>query len=242
MIFMLTCWYYTCISMATGPTRTTGDAWVWITAATIAVAIFSLVGNSHSTSDVQAPPFTSFDSVQENRTVARNGIIVMLISAIVGAILGSLFAVLWDMHKSRIERSLKDQAILSELKGQTSENVSSILANQELLNREVEVLEQHRTTLQPLRLLETGAWPLMRIDVPQQLQSRASLLSMIQKNTRLTSSVDELITARETYKQFNAAETVYYQQLLLYDRALLKQEEDLFSLTSQLNQQLQQIK
>ena len=206
------------------------------------MAIFSLVGNSHSTSDVQAPPFTSFDSVQENRTVARNGIIVMLISAIVGAILGSLFAVLWDMHKSRIERSLKDQAILSELKGQTSENVSSILANQELLNREVEVLEQHRTTLQPLRLLETGAWPLMRIDVPQQLQSRASLLSMIPKNTRLTSSVDELITARETYKQFNAAETVYYQQLLLYDRALLKQEEDLFSLTSQLNQQLQQIK
>lgn len=118
------------------------------------------------------------------------------------AALSFSFAVLWDLAKFRRDRDARRRAALTAF-------VEEMRANSEAAGNNLNLIgfEEHdrsdgntKALVNPLSSLETGAWLLARLDLPDGLVRDVDLVRRLQVISRNTSDINSLIQSREVFR------------------------------------------
>jgi hypothetical protein len=152
------------------------------------------------------------------------------ISGVFATAFGFGLTMLWDLYQSR----KREKAILFAVSSDIYENIEVLKNNQSILEEELEILNKNKMIVNPLDLLRSGFWDLLKINLPFTHVRNQKLLLKIIEVAQLTNSVNETIRSRENYRIHNQAMTDYtfrmksYDEILLKDiKTLLKQFKDL---------------
>lgn len=143
------------------------------------------------------------------------------ISGVTATIIGFIMTMLWDTFKFKRESKEREETVLSAVKEELISNLSILQYNQTLLQKEIEVIDENRSVVAPLSILQTGFWDLVKINLPQKLR-KGNILVRIRRLAQLTDQINEKIQSRENYRINNQAMSNYHRRMKLYDETLLE--------------------
>jgi hypothetical protein len=145
----------------------------------------------------------------------------------VGATLvGFLLTMAWDWYKWRRDSKKQQEAMFSAAVGEIKNNLRILKRNGELISQELSILAQGQIILNPLGLMNTGAWDLMKIHHPTFLIEN-DLLSHVNSAAQLAEEINGIVRNRELYHQNNGAMSNYRDRMQKYDYLLSEQNNKL---------------
>jgi len=163
---------------------------------------------------------------------------VAMLSGAAIAIFSFLLAMAWDMFKFYREAGEQEKVVFSLLQEELSTNIAILETNQAILQKELDIIDQSRMTLETLVLLKTGFWDMAKIHPPKKLQKASDLFAKFRDTALSIEYVNESIRNRENYRLYNRALNTFNNTLKLYDQTLFKQQANLLITLRDLKAQL----
>ena len=148
------------------------------------------------------------------------------LGGVVATVIGFCLAITWDIYKMRAEGRERTKVAVTAIAEELAANKKTIERNIALLRKDLEVLPEKKSVIQPLSLLKTGFWDVARVSLSQSALPPERLMQLRQA-VSLAEQANEEIRSRETYRLHNGAMSNYHDHLAIYDKALLKTLEEL---------------
>lgn len=150
--------------------------------------------------------------------------LIGFISGVIAVIIGLILTMLWDNFKFKRESKQREEKVLSAVKEELVSNLDILQYNQVLLQTDIKIIDENKSVIAPLNLLQSGFWDLVKINLPQKL-TKGDTLVKIRKAAQLTDQINEQIRSRENHRINNQAMTNYNRRMKLYDETLLESIE-----------------
>ena len=148
------------------------------------------------------------------------------LGGVIATVVGFLLAIMWDLYKIRTEGRERTQTAVAAIAEELSANQRLIERNMTLLRKDLEVLPEKKSVIQPLSLLKTGFWDVAKISLTRGALPPGQLMKL-RHAVSLAEQANEEIRSRETYRLHNGAMSNYHDHLAIYNAALLKTLEEL---------------
>lgn len=158
-----------------------------------------------------------------------NGWLGGFVSGVLATLIGFLLTIAWDIYKYRRDTKRKDDAIISAVNEELIANIFICQSNKNALEQEIIFLKEKKSLVSPIVLLQNGAWDLIKINFPTQIEKDEKLLLKIRSLTQLIQYINENIRSRENYRINNGAMSNYESKLQKYDNSILNDTNDLIS-------------
>ena len=156
-------------------------------------------------------------------------------SGVFATIIGFILAMLWDFFKFKKEVKRKEEAITTTVQHELNENKIILHHNQILLEKELEILDEKRSVVDPLIPLHSSFWDLLRTNLPFPHKYRSFEVAIkIPQAAQLTRDINETIRSRENYRIHNQAMSNYFSHMKLYDQRLIEDFERLLKVLREL--------
>lgn len=135
-------------------------------------------------------------------TQSNSDVISGLVAGGVVALLAFALAVLWDLLKFRRDRGARQKSALAGYKEEMTANREAAGNSLTLIAVEDRDLagRSAKALLNPLSSLETGAWTVARLDLPNELLEDHDLVRRLQIIHRNTTDINSLIQSRENFR------------------------------------------
>jgi len=140
---------------------------------------------------------------------------------VIATVIGFILTMIWDAYKYRRDTKNREETIISAGGEEIEYNLETIKFNLDLLKHEIEIIGQKKVLAEPLMLLQTNFWDLIKIQIPQKL-ANVDALRKIRYIAQQTNQINETLKCREDYKINNQAMSNYHSRLKSYDELLLK--------------------
>lgn len=154
-------------------------------------------------------------------------------------ILGFVLAIGWDVLKTRRVTRRRDVSLLTAARAEVKAIQSTVQNNQNLIERELQVLTEQQHLLNPLDPVEGGFWDVVKLDPPRWLLLEPETLAQVRTVARLTAQVNEMIRSRETFRVGSKALSNFSEHLEKYDQLLIQFQSELLTALSQLHAALE---
>ncbi len=145
---------------------------------------------------------------------------------VVATVIGFLLAIVWDVYKMRIEGQERTQVAVTVIAEELTANKMLIEYNITLLRKELKVLPEKKSFVQPLSLLKAGFWDVAKVNLGLNALPPGQLVKLRQALS-LAEQANEQIRSRETYRLHNSAMSNFHDHLAIYGGVLLKTLEKL---------------
>jgi hypothetical protein len=143
------------------------------------------------------------------------------LSGALATLLGFLFTMAWDIWKDRRLLKAREKSVESILGTDLASNLARIDRNTRALSQELEMLPKRMGVVQPLSLMRTSFWDVVRGHPPGELITEEQLISL-HRIFDLTEEVNEQLRSRESFRQSNSAMTHFQSQMTIHDEELIK--------------------
>lgn len=161
------------------------------------------------------------------QNLTTTDLLIAFFSGVGATIIGFLLTMLWEWRKSIKQES----AVIDALKQELQTNKEILENNLQYINQELEIIDQGRSLVNPLNLLNGDFSDLLFISIPKKLKKDTDLLMEIRKISRLSKENNETIKSRETYRVNNGAMSNYNSRMKKYGQILQSQTNQLVSVT-----------
>lgn len=141
-------------------------------------------------------------------------------SGVIATVIGFGLTILWDIFKSHRETRYREGRVLAVVREELVGNVRVLNNNLKLISKELQLLPNNKSVVDPLVPLKASFWDLVKINLPKKLMEGDVLLK-IRDMVELTEKINEVIQSRENYRIHNRASTNYGVQLQAYDNILV---------------------
>ena len=161
-----------------------------------------------------------------------------LIGGIFATLVGFSFTVWWDSHKYRRDQGQRDEAVLTAAREELLSNIDLLKRNQFLLQQELAVIDERKSVVDPLSPLKSGAWELLRTNMPRKLIREVNTFNKIKEADQAANEVNETIRSRENYRIHNGAMSNFADRMKSYDQILLEKQKRSLEALEELKSQL----
>ncbi len=142
-------------------------------------------------------------------------------------IVGFLLTISWDIYKYNRDQNEKDKAVLRTLSLEISENKKTINQNEIAIEAELKVLDQNKSIISPLGLLNNNSWEFVKLNLPKKLINDSTALEFVSEISKLIREVNGIISSRENYRINNEAMSNYSTRIGLYDNLINSKQKEL---------------
>ena len=165
--------------------------------------------------------------------------IIPFASGVGAVIVGFVLTMIWDFYKFRREIRSREEALLNVIQTELNENINILNTNKAMLERELNVLSNHQSLVNPLTPLQYGFWDLLKVTLsfPKKIIQFDSL-TKVAGIAQITKDVNETIRSREEYRIHNGAMSNFSSRMKNYDQILLEESERLLKLLNELQTML----
>lgn len=143
----------------------------------------------------------------------------------ISALIGFIFAVIWDMYKNWRDTQKKDLAIISTVREELLANVVTLSSIMHDMKRELELLKEHKSLVPSLTPVHTASWNLIIASFPQQLSANIQIFNDLRQAILTSHDLNEVIKSRENYRINNGSMTNFESRLTKYDMEILQYAE-----------------
>ncbi|GAB6137697.1 hypothetical protein [Halanaerobaculum tunisiense] len=150
------------------------------------------------------------------------------ISGTIATIIGFIFTMIWDIYKFRRDQKSREENIVSAFKRELNDNLEFLQHNKILLSKELEVIENDKSIVAPLIILQNDFWELMKINLPKIL-AKEDMLVKVKRVVRGIIQLNEQIKSREDYRINNQGYTNYNSRMKKYDETMIVITEQLYN-------------
>jgi hypothetical protein len=154
------------------------------------------------------------------RRLAKKEWFLGFIGGVFATLVGFILAVWWDVHKSSRDAQQKHQGAIAAIKDELMANRSVAQHAAMILTAELCTMKQRSTVVQPIPLLRTGAWDLVRLDPPEDLSQR-DRLSTLRELYYTSGYLNEGIRHRDAFLLSDAQGQAFWWRLNAMDRQML---------------------
>lgn len=155
-----------------------------------------------------------------------SGLIVGIIASLLGAVVGALIVVAWDVWKERKQLGAEQQRGIRLLRGEVLANVAILDLNKDYLGKDIELAKENREIVVPVNLLSTRAWE--SVQLAGILSARhPGLLKELEQTYISASILNQRIQSRELYRVVSQAMSNYNERRALINRDLVTAVEKL---------------
>ena len=144
---------------------------------------------------------------------------VGFLSGVAATILGFVLTITWDIRKRRSESQERDEAVMNAINEELLTNKRSLQQNLFRLERELSVLGEDKSIVQPLFTMKTGFWDLAKVNLPKKLLV-GDALARLRNLVFLAEQFNDEVRSRENYRIHNAAMSNYSTRMKMYDESL----------------------
>jgi hypothetical protein len=123
---------------------------------------------------------------------------------------------IWDIYKYKRDKKEKEKTVTSAVEKELKQNISILLNNKGILEKELTLIENGKAIITPLNRLKNGFWDLIKIHLPKKYDNPDYLLK-IDEVFSLINIVNNQIRNREMFKINNKALSSYNSILKVYD-------------------------
>ncbi len=152
-----------------------------------------------------------------------------LLTGVLATTIGFGLTMLWDLWKFRREDNRKTAAVLLAVEHELIENLEIAKANKQLLEAEIPVLDEGKHLIAATLPFKQGIWELLKINLPDKLLEKESLLAMLRDIYMATSHINEGMSSRQVYRDTSANNTAFGQNMKGRNSMLIAQMEELSS-------------
>ena len=131
-----------------------------------------------------------------------------------------LYAV-WDLWKEKRANEGRSRALQKIIETDLSTNVYRVGQNLSSLTQELSMLADRMAIVEPLPLLRTGFWEILRLEPSSKFfktEDKAKLHDLFD----ITERVNERLRARERFKDNNGAMSNFASNMKIHDEELIK--------------------
>jgi hypothetical protein len=165
-----------------------------------------------------------------------------LIIGVLAASFGFVLTMLWDLWKSHREESRRTVAILRAIEAELKENIEIAKFNTIHLEIEMRALNDRESTVIGATVpFKHGILDLLKINLPEKLLERESLLSMLSNITIAVWRLNHGMLNRQTYHDANMTTTNLHQNMKLWNMTLLGQLKKLPDIVEDALKELKQL-
>lgn len=161
------------------------------------------------------------------QNLTTTDLFIAFFSGVGATVFGFILTMLWEWKKSKKQES----AVIDALKQELQTNKEILESNLSYINQELEIIDQGKSLVNPLNLLNGDFSDLLFISIPKKLKKDTDLLMEIRKISRLSKENNETIKSRETYRVNNGAMSNYNSRMKIYGQILQSQTNQLVSIT-----------
>jgi hypothetical protein len=163
----------------------------------------------------------------ESQNLTTTDLLVAFFSGVGATVFGFVLTMLWEWRKS-----IKQEYFVTDALKQELQNNKEILeSNLVYINQELEIIDQGKSLVNPLNLLNGEFSNLLFISVPKKFKKNTDILMEIRKISRLSKENNETIKSRETYRVNNGAMSNYSSRMKIYGQILQTQTNQLVLFT-----------
>jgi len=145
-----------------------------------------------------------------------------LLVGIILALFSLVLAVVWDIVKRGQEAKRQDETVLAAIRSEIINNVTIIDRNINLILLELPGLGKDMTVVEPLTLLRSGGWEMLRLTIPEQLTKRPDTLTILNDFFVLVEQSNEVMRSREAFRVNNLALDTIGSRLKAYDESVIR--------------------
>lgn len=73
----------------------------------------------------------------------------------------------WDTYKYKRDKKEKEKTVISAVEKELKQDISILLNNKGILEKELTLIENGKTIVTPLNRLKKGFWDLIKIHLPK---------------------------------------------------------------------------
>ena len=159
--------------------------------------------------------------------------ILGFISGIIATVIGFVLTMLWDVSKSNKEIQEKEKQIMLVFKEELKYNLFILSKNMDLIDQELKIIDSRQSIVNPLTILKTGFWDLLKFHLPKKLTEKDTLKT-VSEVVQFSEEFNEIIRSRENFRNNNRALTSYGLQMKSYDEILVKSMGNLIEVMKKL--------
>jgi hypothetical protein len=144
-----------------------------------------------------------------------------LLSGLIGAAFGVLLYMFWDLWKDKRTTGRRTRALLELIETDLATNLGRLRHNLGALSQELNILGDRMSIVEPLPLMRTGFWEIMRLEPTSKLltlEEKVALHNLFD----LSEGVNERLRAREYFKNNNGAMSNFPSTMKIHDEELIK--------------------
>ena len=130
------------------------------------------------------------------QNLTTTDLFIAFFSGVGATVFGFILTMLWEWEKSIKQES----AVIDALKQELQTNKEILESNLAYINQELGIIDQGKSLVNPLNLLNGDFSDLLFISIPKKLKKDTDLLMEIRKISRLSKENNETIKSRETYR------------------------------------------
>ncbi|KKP98928.1 MAG: hypothetical protein US71_C0001G0095 [Parcubacteria group bacterium GW2011_GWD2_38_12] len=163
----------------------------------------------------------------ELQNLTTTDLLIAFFSGVGATVFGFVLTMLWEWRKS----IKQERAIIDALKQELQTNKETLESNLAYINQELGIIDQGKSLVIPLNLLNGDFSDLLFISIPKKLKKDTNILMEIRKISRLSKENNETIKSRETYRVNNGAMSNYNSRMKIYGQILQTQTNQLVLIT-----------
>jgi hypothetical protein len=141
------------------------------------------------------------------------------------AILGFLLALLLERSKRTLERRELDKSLLTMMEEEVATNLALLELNDELLTKELEVVDDGYAFSDALTEMQIGAWEAIRVDLPRWFPEHVSIFIAFRSLGVTGAQLNALIRERAHFRMHGTTSPEYSAVMREFDEALLEKNE-----------------
>lgn len=161
------------------------------------------------------------------QNLTTTDLLIAFFSGVGATVFGFILTMLWEWRKS----VRQENAVIDALKQELQTNKEILESNLQYINQELTIIDQGKSLVNPLNLLNGDFSNLLFISIPKKLRKNTDLLMEIRKISRLSKENNETIKSREAYRVNNGAMSNYSSRIKIYGQILLTQTNHLVLIT-----------
>lgn len=144
-----------------------------------------------------------------------------LLSGALATAFGVALSMCWDLWKERRATKGRNRALQEIVEVDLATNLTRVGSNVRNLKNELALLTKHMMLVEPLPLLRTGFWEILRTEPTSKFLTvkEKGKLHELYDSTEL---VNERLRARELFKNHNANMTNFNSTMQIHDEELIK--------------------